>query len=112
MLLSSLSDEDIVELYEGQDQLPHMTSTSIDSVSKLSQELEIIRRRGLAYDDCESNIDVRCIAAPVYNNKHEMVAAISFSVPITRMSLGKLDELAGIIRKGAEELSRRLGYGL
>jgi DNA-binding IclR family transcriptional regulator len=37
---------------------------------------------------------------------------MSFSVPITRMSLSRQDELAGIIRKGAEELSRRLGHGL
>jgi IclR family KDG regulon transcriptional repressor len=110
MLLSSLSDEEIVDLYEGQDQLPHMTANSIASVSKLLQELEMIRRRGLAYDDCESNIDVRCVAAPVYDGRGEMVAAMSFSVPITRMSLGKQDELAGIIRKGAEELSRNLGY--
>ena len=110
MLLSSLSDEQIVDLYEGQDELPHMTANSITSVSKLLQELEIIRRRDLSYDDCESNIDVRCVAAPVYDGRGKMVAAMSFSVPITRMSLGKQDELAGIIRKGAEELSRNLGY--
>ena len=110
MLLSHLSDEEIIDLYEGRDQLPHMTANSITSVSKLLQELEMIRRRGLAYDDCESNIDVRCVAAPVYDGRGEMVAAMSFSVPITRMSLGKQDELAGIIRKGAEELSRSLGY--
>ena len=110
MLLSSLSDEEIVDLYECQEQLPHMTANSITSVPKLLQELEMIRRRGLAYDDCESNIDVRCVAAPIYDDKGEMVAAMSFSVPITRMSLGKQDELAGIVRKGAEEISRNLGY--
>ena len=110
MLLSSLSDEEIVGLYEDRNQLPYMTANSITSVSKLLHELEGIRRRGLAYDDCESNIDVRCVAAPVYDGKGEMVAAMSFSVPITRMSLGKQDELAGYIRKGAEELSRSLGY--
>jgi DNA-binding IclR family transcriptional regulator len=111
MLLSHLSDKEIIGLYEGRDQLPHMTANSITSISKLLQELEIVRRRGLAYDDCESNIDVRCVAAPVYDGRAEMVAAMSFSVPVTRMSLGKLDELAGTIRKGAEELSKSLGYG-
>ncbi len=110
MLLSSLSDEEVIDLYEDQEQLPQMTANSIASISQLLQELEMIRRRGLAYDDCESNIDVRCVAAPVYDGRGEMVAAMSFSVPITRMSLGKQNELAGIIRKGAEELSRNLGY--
>ena len=112
MLLSALSDEEIVDLYQGQRQLTKMTANSITSVSKLLKELEVIRRRALAYDDCESNIDVRCVAAPVYDGKGQMVAAMSFSVPITRMSLSRQDELADIIRKGAKELSMRLGYGL
>ena len=112
VLLSALSDEEIVDLYQGQRQLTKMTANSITSVSKLLKELEVIRRRALAYDDCESNVDVRCVAAPVYDGRGQMVAAMSFSVPITRMSLSRQDELADIIRKGAKELSRRLGYGL
>ena len=112
MLLSALSDGEILDLYQGQRRLTKMTTNSITSVSKLLKELEAIRRRALAYDDCESNIDVRCVAAPVYDGKGQMVAAMSFSVPITRMSLSRQDELADVIRKGAKELSRRLGYGL
>ena len=112
MLLSALPNEEIVDLYRGQRQLTKMTANSITSVSELLKELEMIRRRGLAYDDCESNIDVRCVAAPVYDGRSQMVAAMSFSVLITRMSLSRQDELAGIIRKGAEELSRRLGHRL
>lgn len=112
MLLSALSDEQIVEMYKDKAQLNKMTANSISTVPKLLQELEVIRKRGLSYDDCESNIDVRCVAAPVYDGMDKMVAAMSFSVPITRMSLSKQDELAGIIRKGADELSRRLGFVL
>ena len=112
MLLSALSDEEIVDLYQNQPQLTKMTANSITSVPELLKEMELIRRRALAYDDCESNIDVRCVAAPVYDGRGQMVAAMSFSVPITRMSLSRQDELAGIIQKGAEGLSRRLGYSL
>ena len=112
MLLSALSNEEIIDLYQGQRQLTKMTANSISSVPELLKELEMVRRRGLSYDDCESNIDVRCVAAPVYDGRGQMVAAMSFSVPITRMSLSRQDELADIIRKGAEELSRHLGHGL
>lgn len=111
MLLSALSNEEIMELYKGQDELTKMTANSIDSVSKLIKELEVIRRRALAFDDCESNTDASCVAAPVYNNKGEMVAAMSFSVPVNRMNSTKQDELAAVIREGAETLSRRLGFG-
>jgi len=111
MLLSNLPEEEVTELYKDRAHLPKMTANSITSVSSLLRELEVVRQRGLAYDDCESNIDVRCVAAPVYNHKNQMVAAMSISVPITRMSLSRQDELAGLIRKGGEDLSRRLGYG-
>lgn len=112
MLLSSHSDEEIAELYGGQDELLKMTQNSITSMTELLKVLESVRRRGLAFDDCESNSDVSCVAAPVYNQKREMVAAMSISVPITRVNLAKQEELAELVRKGAKELSRRLGYGL
>ena len=110
MLLSSLSEEVVIKLYGGRDELPGMTPNSITSVAELIKVLAAVRQRGLAFDDCESNIDVSCVAAPVYNQNNEMVAAMSISVPITRMSLVKQEELAQLIRKGAKELSRRFGY--
>ena len=110
MLLSRLTEEEVKALYNGEDELGKMTANSIISVSRLNRELKAVRQRGLSYDDCESNIDVRCVSAPIYDFNNEMVAALSISVPITRMSLARQDELAGIVGKGAAELSRSLGY--
>jgi DNA-binding IclR family transcriptional regulator len=112
MLLSALSDEGLAALYEHAEQLPHMTANSITSLKRLQHELAGVRARGLAYDDCESNLDVRCVAAPVYNRKGKMAAAMSISVPIMRMNPRRQDELATLVRRGADELSRRLGYGI
>jgi DNA-binding IclR family transcriptional regulator len=112
MLLSSLSDDEIIALYEHREELPQMTPKSIPTVSKLLRELEAIRQRGFSLDDCESNTDARCVAAPIYNHQKKMVAAMSFSVPITRMSPTRQGELATIIRKGADELSRSFGYSM
>ena len=112
MLLSHLSESDINDLYKGQNNLGKMTENSITSLSRLKHELSVIRKRGLSYDDCESNTDVRCVSAPIYNHTGKMVAAMSISVPISRINLSKQDELAVIIRKGAGEVSRNLGYGI
>jgi IclR family KDG regulon transcriptional repressor len=87
MMLSSLSDSEIGDLYKGQENLEKMTENSISSLSQLKHELSVIRKRGLSYDDCESNTDVRCVSAPIYNH-------------------------AGKIRKGAEEVSQNLGYDI
>ena len=40
---------------------------------------EQIRQLGYAVDDEEEEIGVRCIGAPIYNDKGEVVAAISIS---------------------------------
>ena len=112
MLLSALSDEELTALYENTERLPGMTAKSITSLKQLRHEMALVRARGLAYDDCESNLDVRCVAAPVYSHKGKMVAAMSISVPIMRMNAKRQDELATLVRSGAEDLSHRLGYGM
>jgi IclR family transcriptional regulator, KDG regulon repressor len=111
MLLSALSDQELTSLYKRHGRLLGMTSRSITSVKRLLEELSRIRQHGYAYDDCESNEDARCVAAPVYDRDGSAYAAMSISVPATRMDLRRKTELAEVVRAGAKKLSRRLGYG-
>jgi DNA-binding IclR family transcriptional regulator len=110
MLLSALSDGHLADLYKDFNKLPKMTANSITSKNALIKELKAIRKRGYAYDDCESNEDARCVAAPVYDRNNTICAAMSITVPVTRMNSDRRKELAGIVKKGASELSQRLGY--
>ena len=110
MLLSALPDEHLDELYKESKKLPKMTANSITSKKALIKELKAIRKRGYAYDDCESNEDARCVAAPVYDQNNTICAAMSITVPVTRMNSDRREELAGIVKEGAKELSQRLGY--
>ena len=100
MLLSSLSDAQVGELYGELQSLQRMTPNSITSLAQLKHELSAIRRRGLSYDDCESNIDVSCVSAPVYNQYGKMVAAMSVSVPITRIAPSRQDGTCGLDPRG------------
>ena len=112
MLLSSLTDEELADLYKGQRRLPAMTANSITSIKALLKEMALIRKRGYAYDDCESNEDARCVSAPVYERNGSICAAMSITVPVTRMDSNRKKELLAIVQNGADELSKRLGYGL
>ncbi|MBI5579557.1 MAG: IclR family transcriptional regulator [Deltaproteobacteria bacterium] len=111
MLLSALSDQELAGLYQKQRRLLRMTSNSITSVKRLIEEISEIRKRGYAYDDCESNEDARCVAAPVYDHDGNTYAAMSITVPATRMDLKRKIELSEAVQVGAKKLSRRLGYG-
>lgn len=110
MLLSALSNGSLNKLYSGSKNLHRMTANSIGTKKELISELEKIRKRGYAYDDCESNEDARCVAAPVYDRNSTICAAMSITVPVTRMNPDRRKELASIVKAGAKELSQRLGY--
>jgi IclR family transcriptional regulator, KDG regulon repressor len=112
MLLSALSDEELAARYGRGRTLPAMTPNSFTSLARLRRELAAIRLRELAFDDCESNLDVRCVAAPVYDRDGTMVAAMSASVPVSRMGARRQQTLARLIREGAQALSARLGFNL
>jgi DNA-binding IclR family transcriptional regulator len=109
-LLSGLTEEDLARRFSGEDgRLPAMTPNSIPTLEALRETLVEVRRRGYAIDDCESNRDVRCVAAPVYDHSGAMAAAMSISVPVSRTADDWPGGLADLVREGAADLSRRLG---
>jgi len=110
MLLSGLRPEALDARYPRGQALPAMTPNSISSPSRLRTHLATIRSEGLAYDDCESNDAVRCVAAPVYDHSGEMVAAMSISVPTMRWTEQRRIEWSQLVREGAATLSGRLGH--
>ena len=87
-----------------------MTPHSITSLSRLRAELVEVRRLGLAYDHCESNDAVHCVAAPVHDHTGAMVAGMSISVPTIRWTEQRQREWSGLVAHGAAALSARLGH--
>ena len=110
-LLSAIPDDELSRRYGGEeDPLPAMTPNSITRLAKLRDDLAQVRDRGYALDDCESNRDVRCVAASVCEPGGTPVAALSISVPTSRTGEDWPGDLADLVREGARDLSRRLGH--
>jgi IclR family KDG regulon transcriptional repressor len=108
-LLASLPDAELDARYPTDADLPVMTPNSIRTRRALKTELAATRARGYALDDCESNIAVRCVAAPVIDRSGAAVAAISVSVPTVRWTEGSERQLASLVRRASTRLSRRVG---
>jgi len=108
-LLASLRDDEVRALYGDAEELPQMTARSIGSVTELLRQLDGVRRRGIAYDNCESNPFVCCVATTVTDATGSVVAGMSISVPTVRLDEKRRKELSLLVRQGAEELSVRLG---
>lgn len=108
-LLAALPDAELARLYPPGRDLATMTPASLRTPAALRRELARVRERGLAFDRCESNPDVNCVAAAVRDHRGATVAALSVSVPILRWSDEREAELADLVRAGAARLSARLG---
>jgi IclR family transcriptional regulator, KDG regulon repressor len=106
-LLGTLSEDEVRARYARED-LPKLTKNTVTSLSALEPELRRIRSSGLAWDLCESNEDVCCVAVPVYD-RNGPVAAISVSVPTTRWTAEAATRYAQIVSEQGEALSARLG---
>ena len=109
MLLSALTRDEIDELYREPGSLRRMTPNSISTPAQLKRALAAVRSAGVAFERMESNAEVACVAAGVYDHTAAMVAAMSISVPMVRWADRTEDEWAKLVTVGAQMLSGRLG---
>ena len=107
-VLATYSDEDVgaVIRHHG---MPRLTEKSIVRPGDLFKELATIRKQGFAIDDEEACMGLRCIAAVVYNDCAEPLAAISVSGMTSRLTDDRLPEIGQIVREVAGELTVALG---
>lgn len=80
---------------------------TIASMRKLRAACEQIRQLGYSVDDEEEEIGVRCIGAPVYNDKGDVVAAISISGGKTQFE--DIPGKAEVVKRTAALLSHHIG---
>jgi IclR family transcriptional regulator, KDG regulon repressor len=90
--------------------LPKITVNTIDNEKSLYTELNQIRKQGFGYDLEENEIGISCIAAPIFNHKGEITAALSISGPTLRMTDEKMANLKGTIVETCSQISKRLGF--
>ena len=95
-----------VRAYANRTGLAGHTRNSLTQVPALERELEGVRTRGVAHDNEELEIGVRCIAAGVYDDAGKLVAGLSISAPADRLELAWADR----VKATAEDISRALGH--
>ncbi|MGS0639216.1 IclR family transcriptional regulator [Citrobacter sp. VF227] len=100
--------EDRVDALLPDERLPAFTARTITTRTALKTELDLIRRQGWAFDNQEDVDDVTCIAAPVFDRNHHVVAAISLSGVRFQMPEDKIPEYSKEVMKAAEIMSEKL----
>lgn len=109
VLLSGLTDTAYDEHVAEIEFLP-VTQNTLRDRQALRAQVERVRREGIAYDDCEFNPEVRCMAAPVRDFRGRVLGAIGFSGPVWRLSLAGMGDFIEVTRGIAAEVSEHLGF--
>ena len=108
-LLLDASPDEIEALVKSRG-LPKPTSRTISTKKALIAELNATRARGYAIDDEECELGVRCVAVPLRNYSGTVVAAMSTSGPIARMTPNRIKKIGMQFIAAAATISRQLGY--
>lgn len=108
-LLATLNNQQMLELYKGQE-LTRFTEHTITSFNALLDDMALIQQRGYAFDNEEYEPGVVAIASTFQGMKGETLAALSISGPRIRINGEKMEEMAQMVIEACKEISRRLGW--
>ncbi len=95
-----------VRAYATRTGLTGHTRNSITDLGRLERELAAVRATGVARDDEELELGVRCMAAGVFDDQGKLLAGLSISAPADRLEESWLDRVRGT----AAQISLALGY--
>ena len=109
-LLSGMAAEEIDRLIAARGLNAH-TRHTITEPHNLKRELEAVRSRGIALDNEELDLGVKCVAAPIKDRTGAVVAAISLSGPAQRFTPAAMRRFEKEIKQAGMEISRMLGFG-
>ncbi len=108
-MLRSHFPNDQVDAIVARRGLSPFTARAIIEPGKLKSELRSLRAQGFALDDEEQEEGVRCGAAPVYAHDWQLVAAISVSASVSRLTRERAVVFASLAKQIAFDLSAKLG---
>lgn len=105
-LFLAADDPNRVRAYATKTGLNGHTKNSITQLHLLEKELAKARQYGIARDNEELELGVRCMAAGIYDDQGKLVAGLSISSPADRLDEGWLPKLENT----AKHISELMGY--
>ena len=108
VLLSGFTVEELEELLASVELRPYTKNTIVDK-EELLKEIGEVRKRGFAMDLKELDVNLHCIAAPIYDYRNKVVAALSISGPSIRFSRENMNKLAAPLVEITSKISREMG---
>jgi DNA-binding IclR family transcriptional regulator len=107
-LFLAMDDAQRVRAYATRTGLSGQTRNSITQLPVLERELSKARQYGVARDNEELELGVRCMASGIYDDQGKLVAGLSISAPADRLD----DEWLPKLQATTQAISHALGFKL
>ena len=107
-LLAHMRRQDVMDIVKRQG-MSRVTPNTIVSLRKLHAELALTRNRGYSVDDEEFAIGLRCVAAPIFDERGSVHAALSIAGPTARIHDERLPLLGPVVGGAADAVTLELG---
>jgi len=108
--LACMSSEEIDAYYPGRE-LKAYTPNTITDKNALKAHLAQVAEQGVAIDNEELDLGVRCVAAPIRDYTRRVIGAVSISGPSMRFTDERIqNELIPLVKRAGEEISMKLGF--
>ncbi len=105
-LFLAADDAAAVRQYAERTSLRGQTQNSITDLTRLEAELASVRENGVARDNEELELGVRCMAAGIRDDSGRLVAGLSISAPAEQVQ----EKWLTLLRQTTSEISASLGY--
>ena len=107
-LLSAMTDAELGRVLHSRG-LARVTVKTINTAAALRANLAEARARGYAVDDEEHAVGLRCVAALIFNENAECLAALSVSGPMARIPDERIPLIGDLVRRQANAITAQLG---
>ena len=106
-MLAYLSEDEINSILAHTEYVRY-TEKSLMSSEEVLIQLKDIRENGFSIDDEERECGLICVAVPIFDEKNEVMAALSVSGPTLRMTQAKISAIISKLRQEAHKLQKSL----
>ncbi len=108
-LLMNLSDDKILEILD-RSVWKKFTHTTMEDSQTVLQEIRESRIKGFTVDNEEHEEGIFCVAAPIYDYRGKVIAAISTAGKKKSFLQDDNDEIANKVKESAYLISKRMGF--
>lgn len=106
-LIMDHTDEELEQLF-GAGPLKAATARTLKTTYELMSDLARCRKRGNTLDIEEYHKGIRCVGAPIRDDKYHIVAAVGISAPSYRLTAEKYEDMGELIKRATSSIEDKL----